>query len=314
MLNLFRNFKLPLALIAVLAFSAATLTQTKADPSQVPVTVTVTALASNFKSPPPIAQEDVSAYSGSNRLDITKWVRAQGSESDLQLAILIDNDLGPVMLGRNIQDLENFINSQSPSTAVGVFYAENGSATPIANFTTNHSQAANAIRLTEGRQGASPSIYLSLTDLVRHWPSSSTGTRREALVIASGFDPLYPGIQDPYASSAVTSAEKAGVDVHVIMVPRGRYAQTFVDNISEGKLIDVTNGSGGQVLFEGAFVPVSLSPFLQELNSTLNNQYLLTFNIARSGRPGGELRPLRVSAEESGVKLYAPQEVLVPGS
>jgi hypothetical protein len=314
MLNLFSKFKLPFVLISVLAFSAATIAQTKADPSQVPVTVTVTALASNFKPAPPIAQDDVSAYSGSNRLDITKWVRAQGSDSNVQLAILIDNDLGPIMLGRNIQDLENFINSQSPTTAVGVFYAENGAATPMANFTTNHAQAASAVRLTEGRQGGSPSIYLSLTALVQNWPSSPAGTRREALVIASGFDPLYPGIQDPYASSAATSAEKAGVDVHVIMIPRGRYAQTFADNISEGKLIDITNDTGGQVLFEGAFVPVSLSPFLQDLNATLKNQYLLTFNIARSSKRGGELRPLRVNAEESGVKLYAPKQVLVPGT
>jgi len=314
MLNLFHKFKLPFVLIAVIAFSAAIVAQNQQDPSQVPVTVTVTALGSNFKPAPAIPQEDVTAYSGNNRLDITKWVRAQGSDANLQLAILIDNDLGSIMLGRNMQDLESFIESQSPSTAVGVFYGENGAATPMVNFTTNHSQAANGVRLTEGRQGGSPSIYLSLTDLVQHWPSSSPGTRREALVIASGFDPLYPGIEDPYASSAVASAEKAGVDVHVIMVPRGRYAQTFVDNISEGKLIGVTNGTGGQVLFEGAFVPVSLSPFLQELDATLNNQYLLTFNVAPSSKRAGELRPLRVRAEESGVRIYAPQEFMVPGA
>ncbi len=312
MLNLFRKFKFPFVLIGVLAFSAAMIAQTMRDPSQVPVTVTVTALGSNFKPAPPVAQEDVTAYSGNDRLNITRWVRAQGNSANLQLAILIDNDLGPVMLGRNIQDLENFIGSQPPSTSVGVFYAENGAATPLANFTTNHSQAANAIRLTEGRQGGSPSIYLSLNDLVHHWPSSPE-TRREVLVIASGFDPLYPGIEDPYADSAVTAAERAGVDVHIIMVPRGRYAQTFVDNISEGKLINVTNGTGGQVLFEGAFVPVSLSPFLQDLNTTLNNQYLLTFNVAPSSKRGGQLRPLRVNAEQNGVKLYAPKEFLAPG-
>ena len=210
-----------------------------------------------------------------------------------------------------MQDLASFINALPPNTSVGVFYAENGAATPAAPFTSDHAAAANSLRLTMGRSGGSPSIYLSLTDLVQHWPTSQN-TRREALVIASGFDPLNPGVEDPYADQSVDVAEKSGIGVHTLLLPNPRYQSTFRSNISEGKLIEATAGTGGQALFEGAFVPISLAPYLNQLSVTLANQYLLTFAIDRTKKKNGELRPLRVQVEEHGVKLYAPQQVLVP--
>jgi hypothetical protein len=314
MLTLFRKFIFVSAFLTILFASAAEVASAQSDSSasQVPLTVTVTAFSGDFKPAPPIPQEDVTAYSDKTRLNIIRWVPAQGDNANLQLAILIDNDLGSIMLGRNIQDLEQFINSQPATTSVGIFYAENGAATMLAPFSTDHAEAAKSIRMTAGRQGGSPSIYLSLADLVQRWPSSLSA-RREVLVIASGFDPLYPGVEDPYADSAVDAAEKAAIDVHTILVPRAQYASTFRDNTSEGKLIQASQGTGGQVLFEGAFSPVSLSPFLDDLNVTLNNQYLLTLTIDRTKKKDGELRPFRIETEEHGIKLYAPKEILVPG-
>jgi hypothetical protein len=312
MLTLFRSLILALVLVPF-AFIATDAAPSKAQSaSQVPITVVVTALDSNFKPAPDISQDEVTAYSGSTRLTITRWVHAQGNNSNLQLAILIDNDLGTSLVGRQMGDLETFINSQPPATAIGVFYAENGAAEPVAPFSTDHAAAAKALRLTAGRSGGSPSIYLSLSDLAKRWTNSGN-VRREALVVASGFDPLYPGIEDPYADAATDDAEKAGINVHIVLVPNPRYEQTFRDNISEGKLIQASTGTGGQDLFEGAFVPVSFTPFLANLNTALNNQYLLTFLIDRTDKKDGELRPLRVQLEQHGVKLYAPQKVLVPG-
>jgi hypothetical protein len=313
MLILFRRFVLPLFLVVILFGSAGASAQSNGSGSQVPITVTVTALGPKFTPAPAIPQDEVTAFSGSTRLNVTRWVRAQGSNGNLQLAILIDNDLGTSIVGRQMDDLASFINSQPPTTSIGLFYAENGAALAQSPFSTDHAVVAKSLRLTAGRQGGSPSIYLSLTDLVSHW-SSSNETRREVLVIGSGFDPLNPGVEDPYADTAIESAEKAGINVHLILVPNPRYESTFRDNISEGKLLQASTGTGGQTLFEGAFVPVSFGPFLTDLNTTLNNQYLLTFTMDRSGKKDGELRPLRVQTEEHGVKLYAPQEVLVPGS
>src|ERR1700722_17399604 len=143
-----------------------------------------------------------------------------------------------------MRELRNFINSQPPTTSVGVFYAENGAAEAATQFTADHAEVANSLRFTMGRQGDSPSIYLSVSDLVKRWPAVGVTTRREVLVIASGFDPLNPGEQDPYADATIDNAEKAGINVHTILIPTVRTAQTFRDNESEGKLIEVTNGTG----------------------------------------------------------------------
>lgn len=309
---LFRKLQIASAFIAVFVFVySGTLFAQSADPtSQVPITVTVTALGEKSGPATNIPQGDISAYSGSKRLNVIQWTRPQGSDARLDLAILVDNDLGPSLLGRQMRDLEDFINSLPATTQVGIFYAQNGAADQVAEFTANHEAAAKSLHLTAGRQGGSPSIYLSLADLASHWRADGN-TRREALVIASGFDPLYPGVQDPYAVSAVTAAERAGIGVHIIMIPNPKYENSFVDNISEGKLIAATKGTGGQVLFEGAFVPVSLSPYLQQLSTALDNQYLLTVAIDRTKKRNGNLVPLRIDTEQQGVKLYAPQEVFV---
>jgi hypothetical protein len=304
------------------AFAGASSSASSASPDQgqVPMTVTVTALGSNFSSPPPIAQEDLSAYSGQTRLAVTRWVRAQADNGNLQLAILVDENLGSAMVGRQMEDLADFIRSQPSSTSVGVFYAQNGAANAATEgFTTNHDAAAKSLHITAGRAGDSPSIYLSVSDLVSHWTApannpANNNVRRELLVIASGFDPLNPGLEDPYADAAIHAAEKSGVDVHTILVPNPRYAQTFASNISEGKVIELVSGTGGQTLFDGNYSPISFQPYLKNLSATLDNQYLLTFNIDASKKKGGELRPLRVQTEEHGVKLYAPQQIFVPAS
>lgn len=312
MIDLFRKIGFACAFVGLLFYSRAAFARGPTSLPSTSVTVTVTALAPKDAPAPSIPREDVTAFSGATRLTVTRWQRAQANEGDLQLAILIDNDIGVTMMGAQMQDLANFINSQDPSTSVGVFYAEYGAATPAIRFTKDHAAAANSLRLTLGRVGESPSIYLSLSDLASHWPSSGAA-RREVLVIASGFDPLYPGVEDPYAESTIDDTERAGIDVHTILIPRARYADTFRDNISEAKLINVTTESGGQVLFDGAFVPISLAPFLNQLNVVLNNQYFLTFAVDRDRKKGGELRPFRVQTEEHSVKLYAAKEVLIPG-
>lgn len=312
MLDLIRKIGFAYVFVGLLFSSTAAFAQDPAPLSKTSITVTVTALSPKNTPAPAIPQEDVTAFSGGTRLEVTSWLPARASESSLQLAVLIDDDIGVTIMGEQMRDLANFINSQPPTTSVGVFYAENGSAAAVVPFTKDHAAAANSLHLTLGRQGESPSIYLSLSDLVSHWPSSGAA-RREVLVIASGFDPLYPGVEDPYAESTIDATERAGITVHTILVPSARYAETFRSDISEGKLMDITTDAGGQVLFDGTFVPISLSAFLHQLNVVLNNQYLLTFTIDRERKRGGELRPFRVQTEDHSVKLYAPKQILVPG-
>ena len=277
-----------------------------------PVTATVTVLGPDFKPAPEISKADVNAYSNKTRLSVLRWQHAQTNGGDLEFAILIDDAIRTSLIGTQLSDLSNFINSLPPNSSLGVFYAQNGSATAAAPFGTEHPKAAKSVRLTLGAgSGASPSIYLSLEDLVKHWPGDARA-RREVLLLGSGNDVLSPGTMDPYFDSTLEAAQKAGVAVHTFYVGGLRYGTTFRGDISQGKLAQLSEGSGGQILNGLSSAPVSLAPFLTNLNKALANQYVLTVAMEQSKKKDGELRPLQIRTEQRNLKITAPKLVLVP--
>lgn len=284
-----------------------------ANSDRVPITVTVTILGSNYAPAPPVPKEDVTVHTGKTLLKVTGWKDAHsGEQGNLQLAILIDDDASTSLLGQQLSDLSNFIEGQPKSASVGVFYARDGSAYTAAPFSADHEETAKSLRLTLGSSGSSPSIYMSLADLASHWPSSQAG-RREVLMICNGNDGLYPGFQDPYFESALRTVQKAGVNVHTVYVGVETYAQTLQGDISQDKLVQVTDNTGGQSFFEVLSTPISFAPYLDKLNHVLNNQYLLTFVIDRSKEKKGQFREIQVRTEERNVRVSAPDEVFVPG-
>jgi hypothetical protein len=101
-------------------------------------------------------------------------------------------------LGTQLDDLRNFISSQPDATTVGVAYMRDGVAQVVQDLTRDHSLAAKALRLPLGIRGVNGSPYLSLTDLVKRWPTSTA--RRAAIVVTDGIDRLYGmgDLQDPY--------------------------------------------------------------------------------------------------------------------
>jgi hypothetical protein len=312
-MRLFKNLLPVISFSAILLLGSVSAFAQSNGASQVPVTVTVTVLGDNFQSAPPIPQEDVTVHSGKSLLKVTAWQPAQNSQQGaLQLAILIDDDVRTSLLAQQMGEIANFIENQPETAYVGVFYADHGSAYPAAPFTTNHDQAARALRLTLGRNGESPSVYLSLADLASHWPSNEPG-RREVLLFCSGTDILNPGIEDPYFDSAVDAVQKAGLNVHAIYVAGLRYTNSFQGEISGEKLIQVTDDTGGHTFNEAFANPVSFAPYLTQMNQVLNNQYSLTFLMDRSKNKKGELRPVEIRLEEHGVKISAPHDVFVPG-
>ena len=77
--------------------------------------------------------------------------------------------------------------------------------------------------------------------------------------------------------------------------------------------MQITDGSGGEAFFQGLVAPVSFTPYLNQLDMILHNQYFLTFAAAPSGKPKGELRGIQVRVEQHNVELKYPKQVLVPG-
>jgi hypothetical protein len=279
----------------------------------VPVSTTVTVMGPKFTAPPAISKQDVTVFDGKTRLNVTKWVPAHASGAALQLAILIDNSASELGVGSQLSDLASFINSQSSNTAVGIFYAMNGTVQIASPFSTDHGAVAKTLRPPLGlKAGDSPSVYLSLSDLVKHhWTRSAD--RREVLLVSNGVDRLDPGPQSPYAQEAIEDMQRAGVVVHTIDTGTSlRFGASLHGEYAQSNLEELTSGSGGFGFCEGVTAPVSFTPFLEQLNQVLQNQYVLTFLAPASEKEKGELREIEVRIEQRNLEIKYPKQVLVP--
>ncbi len=301
---------------AFLLFALPSYASPQAASSTVSVTTVVTVMGPKNTAPPPVAQGDVNVTSGKTRFNVTGWDTVQSSgHSKLQLAILIDNALRSTIVGGQLEELANFIKSLPQDASVGVFYGENGSATSAGTvpLSTDHQAVAQNLRVSMGRSGGdSPSIYLSLGDLVSHW-QAAPGARREVLLLSSGVDNLDRGSQDPYFDTTLDKVQTAGVVVHTIYDGTNRFGSTFQGDISQGKLVQVTTESGGDGFFDGNGAPVSIAPYLTQLSNILANQYLLTFTAAPSKGDKGQLREIEIRLEQRDLKVSYAKRVLIPG-
>lgn len=301
------------ALIGLSSWSLRAANRTQQSGSTVPVTTVVTVLGPNFSSPAPIEKQDVNVYTAKNRSEVISWIPAKGDKAGLQLAILIDDADSPTALGTHFNEFKDFITSQPATTQVGLYYAVAGSAQAAAPFSTDHEAVAAKLRLPLGRfAGDSPSVYLSLQDLVSHWPANDM--RHEVIVIASGVDYLDPGLDSPYVSNAVEKIQKSGTVVYTIYTGGPHMARaSFHTDIAWQNLVQISTQSGGHDFFQGFETPVDFMPIFRQLNAGLQNQYLLTFAAPGSTNKKGEMQKIEVRTEQRNVKLSYSPEAFVPG-
>ena len=277
---------------------------------KVPVSTVVTVLGPNFTPPPALGKSDVIVRVKDHREDVVAWDSAQGEKSALELAIVID-DL--TNIGNQMDDLRRFIHSQSKATSVGLFYANNGVTQAVAPFSTDHDAVASKVRITIGQSGASTSIFLSLMDVMSKWHPS--GARREILVIADGIDRFRGDPDSPDVAATIEKAQKAGIMIHTLYARGGgrEGRNLFRVNYGQSNLAQMADGTGGEAFFQGLDTPISFTPFLEQLDMVLHNQYSLTFTTPRSTKKNGELRGFKVSTEQHNVEISAARYVWVPG-
>jgi hypothetical protein len=282
-------------LAAVLSCTTMFATASRAQAQQtaapgIPVKMTVTANVADGKRLPEITAEDVLIKQGNSRLPVTELVPARGDRAGLDLFVLID-DGADSSLGTHLDELRAFVKEQPPTTSVGIGYMRNATVQIVQNFTTDHETAAKAIRLPLGNPGAYGSPYLSVIDLMKRWPEHSN--RREVLMITDGIDRARGGPRRglniyPDVDSASAVAQRTGTMIHAIYTPGvGRIHRNFWEatngQIGIAKLAEET---GGESYYMGLQAPVSFGPYFEQLQRTLNNQYLLSFS-ATPGKKAG---------------------------
>ena len=299
---------------AVWTCGTASLSAQAAAPNGIPVHTVVTAESHHGSNPPVINREDVMVFEGHDRDMVADWVPAQGDHAALELFVMLD-DGSNVTLGSQLEDIRQFILGQPASAKIGIAYMQNGIARIAQNLTSDHAQAAKALRLPEGIAGANGSPYFSLSDLVKRWPESNA--RREVIMASDGIDRYYGSndLLDPYLDAAIDDARKAGIIVSAIYTPGvghfgHSYWQTYWGQLYLSKLAEKTGGEAYYIGFTGA--PVSFSPFLDDVTHRLNNQYLLTF-LAKPPKKAGFQR-IRIRTEVPKIDLVAPEEIYVPAA
>jgi len=272
----------------------------------------VTVEARHGSEPPVLNREDVMVYEGHDRDPVTDWVPAQGDHAALELFILLD-DGSSDSLGSQLKDIRQFINEQPASAKIGVAYMQNGIARIEQNLTSDHAQAAKALRLPLGISAADASPYFALGDLFKRWPEGSA--RREVLMVSDGIDRYYGSedLLDPYLATVIADAQRAGIIVSAIYFPGAghfghSYWQNYWGQLYLAQLAEETGGESYYIGFTGA--PVSLSPFLDDVAHRLGHQYLLMF-LAKPPKKAG-LQPVKIRTEVRNADLVAAHEVYVP--
>ena len=277
----------------------------------VPAHMVVTVEPHHGSEVPPVNREDVMVYEGKDRDAVTEWIPAQGDRAGVELFIMLD-DGADSSLGQQLQDLRKFIDAQPASTKIGIAYMQNGTARIEQNLTSDHAQAAKALRLPMGIRGANGSPYFSLTDLIKRWPESPE--RREVLMASDGVDLFYGSgdLLDPYVDEAIQNAQRAGILVSAIYTPGvghfgHSYWQTYWGQLYLAQLADKTGGEAYYIGFNGP--PVSFAPYLEDLDHRLSHQYFLTF-LAKPPKKAG-WQPVKLRTEVPKVDLVSADRIYV---
>lgn len=293
-----------LAMGAGIAPSAVAQTENTTGKAQLIVTTN----ANESKSPAPLKQGEIAVKVKGRPTNVVALAPIKDATEPTQLVFLFDESARSY-LALQFPDLRKFIEALPASTSVGVAYMNNGRAVIVQKLTSDHKQAADSLRLTNGIPGISASPYFCLSDLAKRWPSQEKA-RRVVFMVTNGEDPYYTSrdMQDPYVASAIRDSQKAGLLVYSIYFRDtfGGGSTNFSTLMGQSYLQHVANDTGGQFYSMAMSSPVSFAPFLKQFKRSLERQYLLTFATGKTG-----WQRVQVQSKARGIKLTAPKAVYV---
>ncbi len=262
--------------------------------------------------PASVTQQDLAVKVNGKNAKVTHWAPIEAPDNQIELVLLIDSGARG-SLGRQMEDIEQFIGSLAPNVEAGIAYMENGQAVFAAPLSSNHAQILRNLHLPGGGMGSSSSPYFCLSSLAKNWPGQNPAARREVLMVTDGVDPYERDLDpdDPYVDTAIKDATRARLIVYSIYwVNQGRADSTATANNTGQSLLEVVSqATGGKSFWQGMGNPVSFQPYFEELSRRFRNQYELEFTSEQQGKPGVE--EMRLKLHAPGTEIDAPEKVLM---
>lgn len=264
----------------------------------------ITIFAKHSEMAPVISLQDVSAKVNGKDVGVKSWTALTGAHDGLELVVLIDG--GARNLGRQFDDIKQFIQGLRPNTKAAVGYMENGRAVLASPLSANHAQIVSEIHLP-----AAPSSnpYFSLSDLAQNWPSKALGVRREVVLVCDGIDINNPRFDpsDPYVTAAIADAVRAGLVVYSIYWQNRSIGDSSLDG--QSTMAQITQATGGNGYWTGAANPVSFAPYFDDLARRLDNQYELDFATKLDRKPA--IQSFKFKVTGLALEVASPQQVYV---
>jgi len=229
------------------------------------------------------------------------------ARSPLTLAVLIQDDLVS-SVSNEIRDFAAFIRRLPPGSRVMVGYLRGGSLQVRQKFTTDLERAAKALRIPASSTAVAPYNPFALTrDAVKRFESQPVGRRAVLLVsdgvdISRGVESSSPG-QSVDLQRAINEAQRRGVAVYSIFAPTVWGGASSLVGNGQGSLNRLSNETGGRAFFQGSGAPVSVRPFLGEIDTLLSRLFALTF---LSTHPKKGFHRVRVVAELPEGEIFFP--------
>lgn len=275
----------------------------------------VTILPKDGHQVPANATQDLSLKVNGKNAKVTTWQPYRSPNDPVELVLLIDG-AARNSLGRQMEDIQHFVNGLPPNVAVGIAYMENGQAIFSSQISTNHAEVLRGLHLPGGMPGIDASPYFCLSDLAKHWPGQNAQARREVVMVTDGVDNYERRYDpdDPYVQAATNDAVRARLVVDSIYwMNQGRFDRSFYANYDgQNLLTQLTEATGGKSFWQGMGNPVTFQPYFQEVDKRLQNQYELGFITTTNGKPGVE--NLKLNLHAPGAEIDAPQRVFVTPS
>jgi hypothetical protein len=271
----------------------------------------VTIFAKHNEIAPNVAQQDVTAKVNGKDAAITGWMPYMGPNDGMELIVLIDSSARN--LGRQFNEMKQFIENLNPDTKVAIGYMQDGYAAMAGSFSTDHKQVLTELHLPAG---SNTNPYFTLSDLSHKWPSKDRHVRREVVMLSDGVDPENRRFdpEDPYVQTAIHDCVQAGMVVYTIYWRSGfdGAAGSMTAEGGQSLLNELTQATGGNSYWSGEGNPVSFQPFFEDLQRRFENQYALEFSAPPERKP--QIETLKLKVEGLGLQVTAPQQVFVhPG-